>query len=102
MSEHKYSTGVIKEVRAYIKDAKRPNISGLASHLGVSRQCIYDWKNHKEFLLVLNNMLHGVIDGGWVPRKALPKVKKNMVPEVILEPEFKDELDDDIYESIDG
>jgi len=53
-------------------------------------------------LLVLNNMLHGVIDGGWVPRKALPKVKKNMVPEVISEPEFKDELDDDIYESIDG
>lgn len=109
----KWSARHISRLKSYAESVERPNVSGLAKALGVSRQCIYDWAlSHQNFRMALNDMRHGAINRIHVSaedfmddidimemeRKATPpKPKKKpkevkVVEEVI---EYKDELGND-------
>ena len=92
MRGDKWDSSVLRKVKKYTADAKNPSVSGLSEHLGVSRQCIYDWANsHKSFHMALNLMKHRAISDDYVPVKPKPRGKPKPPPE----PVFEDELGSD-------
>lgn len=58
------NNSAIREVAAYINDCKKnnylPTCEGLAVHLEISRQTVYQWrKDHDDFSYIVEQMLAG-------------------------------------------
>lgn len=107
MRGNKWSTQVLVDTKDYTSESLRPSVYGLSKHLGVSRQCMYNWaETHDEFRKAINEMRVvgiGKIHNGLVDVVDVPMGETN-VPEPSkpkLEPEpskpevFVDELGDD-------